>query len=544
MAKKYLSLEEAAHQLGMTPEALNRVREKGDLRGFADRGTWKFKGEDVEEYSRSKTADSSPEVPILDDDDLSVTDSGVVAGSPGDGPGSSVIVGDDSESDVLADVGEQPTMIRGSGASDRMKASDSDVRLILDEQLTQGDDSDPSVAAMADSDSNVRMLGEDQQDEDSDSDVSLVGTDSDSNVRLIGSEEAKPKAGTDSDSDVRIAGDDGTDSDVALLPSDSGIPVGLGDESSAKIVPDKPRPKPGSGVRREPIQDSGITLGGRDSGVALEPDDSSVLLGGLDSGISLGPSDSGIALESVDDSGLSLSDGSGIVLRNLDDDSGIALEPDDKTEELNQTIPMLDADADEDDSNDTRMEFPGLEDSEFELADNQDTQADDIAASVLFLDEGPDAGDEHGRTVVKKRRADSDELVEFAAAEGAEFDAVEVSESVEFEQADDLEVADAVLDEDDEIDDLDVFDAGDDVFDDAFQTGESRADFGMPGMGPQVMVAPEPEWGTGTFIGLLASTMLMLLVGFMMIDLIQGMWGWNDQQVYSSFLLETLGGLF
>ena len=38
--KKYLSLEEAAKLLKLQPEELIRLREKGDVRGFADRGTW------------------------------------------------------------------------------------------------------------------------------------------------------------------------------------------------------------------------------------------------------------------------------------------------------------------------------------------------------------------------------------------------------------------------------------------------------------------------------------------------------------------------
>ena len=35
--KKYLSLEEAAMELGIKPDALVRLREKGQVRGFADR---------------------------------------------------------------------------------------------------------------------------------------------------------------------------------------------------------------------------------------------------------------------------------------------------------------------------------------------------------------------------------------------------------------------------------------------------------------------------------------------------------------------------
>ncbi len=51
MSKKYYDLEEAAALLGMPKDQLNRLREQGQIRGFADRGTWKFRDEDVEKLS-------------------------------------------------------------------------------------------------------------------------------------------------------------------------------------------------------------------------------------------------------------------------------------------------------------------------------------------------------------------------------------------------------------------------------------------------------------------------------------------------------------
>ena len=63
--KKYLSLEEAAAQLKITRDQLIRLRESGDIRGFADRGTWKFRLEDIEEFARTRQSDSNPEVPMF-----------------------------------------------------------------------------------------------------------------------------------------------------------------------------------------------------------------------------------------------------------------------------------------------------------------------------------------------------------------------------------------------------------------------------------------------------------------------------------------------
>lgn len=46
--KKYLPLEVAANQLGITTEQLLALKNRGDIRGFADRGAWKFKSEDLD----------------------------------------------------------------------------------------------------------------------------------------------------------------------------------------------------------------------------------------------------------------------------------------------------------------------------------------------------------------------------------------------------------------------------------------------------------------------------------------------------------------
>ena len=47
MAKKYLTLEEAAERLGMTAREMEQQREDGVIRGFANRGSWKFREDDV-----------------------------------------------------------------------------------------------------------------------------------------------------------------------------------------------------------------------------------------------------------------------------------------------------------------------------------------------------------------------------------------------------------------------------------------------------------------------------------------------------------------
>ena len=81
MPKKYHSLEEAAQMVGVSADELMKLKEAGEIRGFADRGTWKFREDDLEELKRSRNFDSNPDVPILTDDDLETEeDRSVLAG--------------------------------------------------------------------------------------------------------------------------------------------------------------------------------------------------------------------------------------------------------------------------------------------------------------------------------------------------------------------------------------------------------------------------------------------------------------------------------
>ena len=145
MAKKYIGLEEAAEFLGVQQDELVRLRETGKVRGFADRGTWKFKMDDLEELSRTLQADSNPDVSIMP-----------VAGSDETAASASVLGGEEDS------VGEQSTTIRGSADSDAALVegtSDSDVRLILDDGLdAAGSEPDMPLPSDLDSDSDVQLF--------------------------------------------------------------------------------------------------------------------------------------------------------------------------------------------------------------------------------------------------------------------------------------------------------------------------------------------------------------------------------------------------
>ena len=531
--KKYLGLEEAAALLKIKPDELIRLREKGEVRGFADRGTWKFRSEDIEEFARRRQPDSDPDVAIYDEED------------------------DDA-------LGRQATVIRkGRGSS-----SDSDVRLVMDDDLKgglTGSSGELPVLDPGQSDSDVKLIGDSgpRMKPDSDSDVKLVNpkllSDSDSDVKLV----SPAKRMSDSDSDVRLAK---TDSDVRLVPlSDS--------DSDVKLIQQGTRGKKKSEAtsdsdvallpsRKDSLDfdsdasNSGSALFDDDPGITL-PADSGIQLGG-DSGFRLFNDDSGIQLQAPADSGILLEGDSGLTLDHGDssitlaDDSGMKVRSalsspklkggssknlkgrGKKVDDLDSTAPMLLA-RDRDSSDDLGATSPMLlQDDDLNATMDVPLLSDDDdngETSVIMFDD--EDTDQTSATVVKKGRKSVDESM---------FDLEEDGEAADEFEEDELEVSDEVLGEDDELEDLDAFESDDDEFDEGFESGASRIGFGAPAAG-KIAAPQEVEWGTGFFLGLLASTLLLLVGALMSVDLLRTTWA-GDRPVYQGELIDKMGDLF
>ncbi len=379
MAKKYLSLEEAASQLGITTEQLMKFREQGEIRGFADRGSWKFREQDIEEFLRTRQTDSSPDMPIITgDSSSSVLDEPEVDLSSSDSDVRLFFdesMFDDDDAEKITDSGSDVRLTGDSGpkleadADDdidlsgwdsdvKLSDSDSDVQLVgaateaeVDLGLTDllGNDpkSDDDVlggSIMSDSDSDVLLATDSELKlSDSDSDVRLSDdsdlklSDSDSDVRLsdaadddLGNTNEMTFTGADSDSDVKLMGSE----DLLLDDSDSDVKLSAGlDRTDSDIrLADVPS-NDGAATMALPAipDDSDLKLINKGSGVRGPAIDSGISLEVRGSGIGLDADESGISLEI--DSGISLdADDSGISLESFDsgavlsDDSGISLD--------------------------------------------------------------------------------------------------------------------------------------------------------------------------------------------------------------------------
>jgi hypothetical protein len=222
MAKQYYNLEEAAEALGVSTEELNAMRERGELRAFADRGTWKFRVSDIDERAQQGGSASDSALPLDDEsDDVQVLLSEQEVGSSDSSFPSTVIgmgpeYGSPSDSDVRL-------IPEAAGAG-----SDSDVKLVSEDQPASDSDVKITEPASAVSDSDVRlseMLPEAPTQQDDSSDFELALGDS-------GLEEQGPDSGGAGDSLVlgEVA-----DSEISIAPSDSGISLGTPSDSGISL---------------------------------------------------------------------------------------------------------------------------------------------------------------------------------------------------------------------------------------------------------------------------------------------------------------------
>ena len=102
--------------------------------------------------------------------------------------------------------------------------------------------------------------------------------------------------------------------------------------------------------------------------------------------------------------------------------------------------------------------------------------------------------------------------------------------------------SDEVLGEDDELEDLDAFDSDDDEFDESFESGASQLGFGK--RQDRIVVPQEAEWGTGFFLGLLASTFVLMVGALLSVDLLRTTWAGSESSVYQGEFIGLFAGLF
>jgi excisionase family DNA binding protein len=242
---QYYTLEEAAAKLGASADEVKNLAKKGELRAFQDRGTMRFRANEVDELARRRGRGS--------DEDLQLGE----ASKPktGDTPSSKKAEPEvfdftlQPEEDDRVEIGQE---LHGGGSkkgpsSKKLSSgpvspqpkpgSDSDVRLVAD-----GSD----LGFQVSSDSDVKVVEE--PGPTSSQTVKPPASKPPSSRRKKG-----PMVDSGSDSGVRLAGiEEPSDSDVKILPAgaeDSASvrlgekPPGTGSDSDVRLDPNSPTPR-------------------------------------------------------------------------------------------------------------------------------------------------------------------------------------------------------------------------------------------------------------------------------------------------------------
>ena len=492
---QFYTLEEAARVLGMDPEDLKSKANSNEIRAYRDGNTFQFKVADIDEYARIKGLGSEPDLHLSDLDipatSQELSEFELNAAQPDYGQTMEYTPkGSGSEHDVLVDdLSVPPNPISGSSSvilgmeAAGKRPSDSDVRLVPD---------NPKGA----SDSDVRLAGNSGFKAPSDSDVTLIADDTSSHEAL--------EASSSGDTAVRQSplGSSGelhaeAGSDFELTPSS---------------VIDALQPESGSDFELSAVDEGSDEF---ESTPLKRPSDSDVTAGtpGL-SGVNLSrPSDSGINLQTA--SGLNL--GHSVELSPLSSESLPAIKPTLKPKSkssLSETpVPGV-GKGDKDIFDDTDFEVDAL-DSDTEGSDDRTMQLE--AASDFELEES-DTGSE-------VFAIDEDDVDQNAATS----------------------IGSAVDLGDDE-DDVDEFAEG--------ASGEMSAgawdvesESGSPSSGgraaPSPMMAsqgPSAEWG-GLWVGMLGvTTVFMLLLAFVSMDLIRNLYDFHEAGPASG-LVKSIAGM-
>jgi hypothetical protein len=332
------------------------MRSNGDIHGYRDGGSWKFKAEEIDRVAGELSGSASG-----DDDMFSFDDD--IGGAPKD---ESILVSEEELGDSVESTSS--TIIGKLGEEED---ADSDLKLI-----DAGD-----VGADSSSESGLGSALEMSDDLDSGLDLDVADLDAESDVALV--------PGLGDGSDVALVADPGSSGELA---ADSGLGSALELAS-------------GTGADTGNLPDVSDSSGSGDMELGSElalSDDDDMILGGSDTGsdLALGAGDSGISLGSPSDSGLSLEADSGISLQSATD-SGLSLE-----DEGGSSISSLELPEDEDfvalDDADELASVGVQKDEEFMLSPSDEMIGDesDSGSQVIALEDS-EAFDQDAATMLQ-----------------------------------------------------------------------------------------------------------------------------------------------
>ena len=123
MADNFHNLDEAAKLLNVTPEQLGEMRDNGEIRGFRDGSTWKFKTSEVQKLiDQSSTSGDSSDMGFKDEGDDEVT----MLGESPDLAAMLDSIDDDDDSESSAELGAAANLLVNDSSSSASVIGDSE----------------------------------------------------------------------------------------------------------------------------------------------------------------------------------------------------------------------------------------------------------------------------------------------------------------------------------------------------------------------------------------------------------------------------------
>lgn len=234
MVQGYYTLQEAAQFLDMTVDELKGLAQKSQIRSFQDRGTLRFRIQDIQELQRQRLGESHPEL-TLGEPPPPAPASGPRSGVSKSRPAGKSQEVFDFDLDESVEIGKEPLSLEGSGV--RSKSG-----LLRSGPKSQGPKSQGPKSSVSKSGPKTPKQG-------SDSDVKLVADGSEFAITV--DERASPGP---ADSDVRLG-------EVSVNKRASG-------PSSRHGRSGKPHSPADSGVRLVPMEEDAVD----DLGATTESD--------------------------------------------------------------------------------------------------------------------------------------------------------------------------------------------------------------------------------------------------------------------------------
>jgi excisionase family DNA binding protein len=591
MVQGYYTLEEAARILGVGTEELSQMAQKHEVRAFADRGTWRFRTQDIEELARRRGMGSSPDLPIGEAPRPKAHDSP----TPKAGAASqeedifAFGLGSDSEQveigqEIIAEAqggkkgGKSSGKLLGPKSPTPKPGSDSDVRLVADgsdsglqvvgersSDVVPVQDVSGGKAAKKKGDSGTRVV---PPGGESDSDVKIVA-DSPGESSVLGGQ--APRTG--SDSDVRIeqspAGPRRDKSDSFLTEEiDLDAELRKAEEAAqAKKAQPKAKPKPKEPVAKTtspfelteedlglphdakalaPIQsdsdsDVELDLGKKDDMSAVDLSsgelkvqklkDEEVTLGDVPAGVT-GSSDSGINLQAPADSGISLEqkkdEGSDEIEFELSLDAETST-----PKPAHPAAPIGDSSSEFELTLEDSARLAPLE----EEAAPKSKESKEPEKDIFETDfEVPALEDESGSQAVALDESDTD-------LESSDFDLALGEEDMVTEEESGSQVV--ALEDEEEVDEAAATVARPGRGGRAAVVEEKEAEEEvLPGRRMGAVAAVPADWGVFTPVVLMVSCLVLFIVGLMSFELLHNLWSYHQPYKASSLVVRGVAGMF